>query len=83
MVTKLKHDTFEHLLGLGMDYFDANPPGRLMARVESDAERLQMLFSEVALAMLRSFLLLAGTLTVMFLAGWKITLGLLWRSSSR
>lgn len=77
VVTKLKRDTFEHLLGLGMDYFDANPPGRLMARVESDAERLQMLFSEVALAMARSFLLLAGTLTVMFLAGWKITLGLL------
>lgn len=77
LVTKLKRDTFEHLLNLGMDYFDANPPGRLMARVESDAERLQMLFSEVALAMARSFLLLAGTLTVMFLAGWKITLGLL------
>jgi ABC-type multidrug transport system fused ATPase/permease subunit len=76
LVTKLKRDTFEHLLNLGMDYFDANPPGRLMARVESDAERLQMLFSEVALAMARSFLLLAGTLTVMFLTGWKITLGL-------
>ncbi len=77
LVTKLKRDTFEHLLGLGLDYFDANPPGRLMARVESDAERLQILFSEVALAMLRSTLLLAGTLTVMFLAGWKITLTLL------
>lgn len=76
LVTRLKRDTFEHLLNLGMDYFDANPPGRLMARVESDAERLQMLFSEVALAMARSSLLLTGTLTVMFISGWKITLGL-------
>ncbi len=73
IVTRLKQDTFDHVLGLGMDYFDQNPPGRLLARVESDSERLQMLFSEVALAILRVTLLLVGTLTVMALANWRIT----------
>lgn len=77
LVTRLKRDTFDHVLTLGLDYFDRHPPGRLMARVESDAERLQMLFSEVALALLRSVLLLAGTLAVMLHANWKITLGLI------
>ncbi len=77
VVTKLKQDTFDHLLGLGMDYFDQHPPGRLLARVESDAERLQMLFSEVALAILRVTLLLIGTITVMLLANWRITLAVL------
>ena len=77
LVTRLKRDTFDHLLTLGLDYFDRHPPGRLMARVESDAERLQILFSEVALALLRSILLLAGTLAVMMHANWRITLGLI------
>lgn len=73
MVTRLKRDTFEHLLTLGMDYFDQHPPGRLLARVESDAERMQSLFSETALAILRGFLMLAGTVTVMLLADWRVT----------
>ncbi len=77
IVTRLKQDTFEHLLGLGMDYFDQHPPGRLLSRVESDAERLQMMFSEVAIAILRVIILLVGTLTVMMLADWKITLAVI------
>src|SRR5512140_1952540 len=74
LVTRLKRDTFEHLLALGMDYFDQHPPGRLLARVESDAERMQSLFSETALAILRGLILLGGTLAVMLSTNWRITL---------
>lgn len=77
VVTRLKQDLFAHILSLGMDYFDQNPPGRLLSRVESDAERLQVLFSEVALALLRVLLLMVGMLTIMFNANWKVTLLLL------
>jgi len=73
MVTRLKRDLFEHVLGLGMGYFDQHPPGRLMARIESDAERLQSLFSETALAVLRIVLLLGATLGIMFWLNWRIT----------
>jgi ATP-binding cassette subfamily B multidrug efflux pump len=76
-IARLKQDTFDHVLRLGVDYFDRNPPGRLMARVEADAERLQMLFSEVALLLLRSLILLGGTFTVMLLADARITLAVL------
>jgi ATP-binding cassette, subfamily B, multidrug efflux pump len=73
VVTRLKQDLFDHILSLGMDYFDQNPPGRLMARVESDAERLQMLFSEVALALLRVVILMVGMVTILVLANWTTT----------
>jgi ABC-type multidrug transport system fused ATPase/permease subunit len=77
IVTELKNTLFRHLLGLSVAYFDHNPPGRLMARVESDAERLQALFSEVAIAVLRTAVLLTGALLVMFVSSWQITIGIL------
>lgn len=77
IVARLKSDLFEHVLSLGASYFDHHPPGRLLARVESDTERLQMLFSDVALALLRSLILLAGTFAVMLTANVQITLGVI------
>ncbi|MGE0393510.1 MAG: ABC transporter ATP-binding protein [Vicinamibacterales bacterium] len=76
IITELKETVFRHLLGLSIAYFDHHPPGRLLARVESDSERLQMLFSDVAIALLRTAILLAGALTVMFLTNWRVTLGI-------
>jgi len=77
IVTHLKESLFHHLMGLSLAYFDKNSPGTLMARVESDSERLQALFSEVAIAVLRTAALLIGALAVMFTANWQVTLGIL------
>ena len=52
-------------------------PVRLLARVESDTERLQALFSEVSIAVLRTFVLIAGMLVVMLVANWRATLAVL------
>jgi ABC-type multidrug transport system fused ATPase/permease subunit len=76
IITGLREKAFAHILSLSMDYFDRNPPGRLMARVESDIERLRHLFSEVALALLRNVVFLGGTLAVMMLADVKVTLSI-------
>ncbi len=77
IVTSLKKRLFNHLLGLSAAYFDKNSPGKLLARVESDAERLQMLFSEVALAVLRTMVLLLGTIVVMLATDWRVTCAIL------
>jgi ATP-binding cassette subfamily B multidrug efflux pump len=77
IVIRLKETLFHHLMGLSMAYFDHNPPGRLMARVESDTERLQALFSEVSISVLRTAVLLIGALTVMFISSWQVTIGIL------
>ncbi len=77
IVTQLKKTMFSHILGLGLDFFDRNAPGRLLARVESDTERLQMLFSEVAVALLRTVVLFAGAVAVLFLTRAGVTLAIL------
>lgn len=77
VVNRLKREVFEHLLTLSMDYFDAHAPGRLLARVESDTERLRQLFSEVALALLGSAALLVGTLAVLLATDARVTLAVL------
>jgi len=76
-VADLKNRLFAHLMALPMSFFDHHPPGRLMARVEADTERLRMLFSEVSVAMLRSGLLLIGSLSVMMLTNWNVALSAL------
>jgi ABC-type multidrug transport system fused ATPase/permease subunit len=76
IITGLREKAFAHILSLSMDYFDRNPTGRLMARVESDIERLRHLFSEVALALLRNVVFLGGTLAVMMLSDVKVTLSI-------
>lgn len=73
IVTGLRQKVFAHLLDLSLAYFDKNPPGRLMARVESDVERLLMLFSEIALVLLRSVLLLVGTFGAMVFVNARVT----------
>ncbi|MFB3908203.1 MAG: ABC transporter ATP-binding protein [Candidatus Eisenbacteria bacterium] len=77
VVTELKRRVFRHLLGLSLAYFDKNPPGKLLARVESDSERLQALFSEVGIAILRTSILVLGTIAVMLATDWRITVTIL------
>lgn len=77
IVTAIKKQLFDHLLGLSLAYFDKNPPGKLLARVESDSERLQMLFAEVSLAVARTGILFLGTVAVMLAADWRVTCAIL------
>jgi ABC-type multidrug transport system fused ATPase/permease subunit len=73
IVTELREQVFAHLLSLSLAHFDKNPPGKLMARVESDIEKLLMLFSDVALALFRNIVLLGGTFAVMIYTNARVT----------
>ncbi len=77
IVADLKNALFAHLLRLSLAYFDQNSPGTLLARVESDTERLQSLFSEVSISVLRTLLLIVSMITVMLVVNWQATLAVL------
>ncbi|OPL19732.1 MAG: hypothetical protein AVO35_01795 [Candidatus Aegiribacteria sp. MLS_C] len=77
VVRDLKDRVFRHMLTLSLSYFDRNPTGKLMARVESDSERVRMLFSDVSMALLRNVAMVCGTLGIMFVADATITLWVL------
>jgi ATP-binding cassette, subfamily B, multidrug efflux pump len=74
VVRDLKEKVFRHMLTLSLSFFDRNPTGKLMARVENDSERVRMLFSDVSMALLRNVAMVAGTLGIMLAADATITL---------
>jgi len=76
IVTGLRQRVFAHILSLSLAYFDRNPPGRLLARTESDVERLMMLYSDVAVAIVRNAILFLGTFSVMLIANARVTLAI-------
>ena len=73
VVRDVKGGVFSHMLTLSRSFFDSHPTGRLMARVESDGEKIRMLFSDVSMALLRSLALVVGTIAVMAVTDMRIT----------
>ncbi len=71
MVT-LKRKLFHHILSLDVSFFDKNPVGRLLARVESDTEALRTLFTNTVVLVIGDFLLIAGIYAVMFYYSWRL-----------
>ncbi len=67
IVTELKTRVFKHILKQDISFFDQNQPGRLMARTESDIERLKVIFSHSAMVMLQSSLMLLGIIIIITL----------------
>lgn len=66
IVTKIKEDVFAKLLRLPISYLDTHTPGSLMARVESDTEKVKQLFSNVAINIFGNIILFAGMIAVIF-----------------
>jgi ATP-binding cassette subfamily B protein len=62
----LRRRLFDHILRLSVSFFDRNPIGRLMARVESDTEALRKLFTNTVVAMIGAVLLVVGMFVWMF-----------------
>lgn len=74
VVTRIKDDLFSHMLTLPVSYFDQHKVGELMARVESDTERVKQLFSETAIMLIGNSLYFLGMFAVFFLQNARLTL---------
>lgn len=70
----LKQKLFNHILSLNVSFFDRNPIGRLMARIESDTESLRMLFTNTVVMIVGDLILIVGIFGVMFYHSWRLTL---------
>ena len=72
IMLRLKQKLFDHILTQDISFFDQNPVGRLMARVESDTESLRLLFTNTVLLVLADLLLLVGLYAVLFYYNWRM-----------
>ncbi len=74
VMVELKQKLFNHVLSLNVSFFDKNPIGRLMARIESDTESLRMLFTNTVVMIVGDLILIMGIFGVMFYHSWRLTL---------
>lgn len=74
VIMKLKQSCFDHVIRLSVSFFDRNPVGRLLSRIESDGESLRQLFTSTVVMLVGDVILIVGMLSVMFYANWKLTL---------
>lgn len=72
VMVSLKRRMFSHLLSLDISFFDKNPVGRLLSRVESDTEALRMLFTNAAVLIVGDMLLILGIFGLMFHYSWQL-----------
>ncbi|UCE66231.1 MAG: ABC transporter ATP-binding protein [Candidatus Zixiibacteriota bacterium] len=74
VMVKLKKRLFDHILMSNISFFDKNPIGRLMARIESDTESLRMMFTNTVVMLMGDLILIIGIFFVMLYYSWKLTL---------
>ena len=74
IITKFKGDVFRHLLKLPIPWFNKQPVGELIARVESDSERVKALFSDLSITIIGNLLFFVGVFAVLFVRQWQVTI---------
>ncbi|MFW5943184.1 MAG: ABC transporter ATP-binding protein [Chloroflexota bacterium] len=73
----LRNDLFAKIQRLSFSYHDRNRTGQLMIRATDDVERLRVFLAQGLLMALQAFVLLAGTLLILFLTNVRLTLVIL------
>src|SRR5262245_62730660 len=66
----LRVKVFRHLLDLGLDFFEREQTGRLVARMTSDIDALQELVQAGLTSMVMNALLFFGAVVVIFVLRW-------------
>jgi len=79
VIADLKEKLFRHIMKLGLDFHNDNPPGKLLSRVESDTETLKELFGDITVNVTRNVFYFIGIFIMFFkydlqIAGWIMLL---------
>lgn len=74
---ELRNDLFAKIQRLSFSYHDRNRTGQLMIRATDDVERLRVFLAQGLLMALQALILLTGTLAILLLTNFRLTLVLL------
>jgi len=77
IIKKIRIDIFTHLTKMPQKFFDENPVGQMLSRVESDTEAVRQMFTYTVVVIITNVLMLLGVFTVMFFISPGLTLILL------
>jgi ATP-binding cassette subfamily B multidrug efflux pump len=72
IIAGLKSRMYKHVLNLGLDFHNENPPGKLLSRVESDTETIKHLFGDIAVNLTRTILFFLGILVMLLIFDYEM-----------
>ena len=78
MAFDMRNDLYAKIQRLSFSYHDRNQTGQLMIRATDDVEKVRMFIGQGLLQLVGSFVLLSGTLIIIFLTNAKLALVTLW-----
>ena len=70
----LRKDLFDHIQTLPVRYFDTNATGDIMSRFTNDVDTVQEALNGTFSMLIQSFLILTGTLSMLFVLSARLTL---------
>lgn len=73
IIYDLREDLFSHLEKLSINFFDKNPIGRLVTRATNDINNINELYTNVIITLLKDFLIIFGSIIIMFTLNVKLT----------
>lgn len=71
---ELRVRVFTHIQGLDIDFFNHERSGRLVSRMTSDVESLQLFVSQGLIVLVGSLLTFFLTIVILFYMSWQLTL---------
>ena len=74
IIKRMRSDLFSKMLRLPVAYLDSHSHGDLMSRMTNDAENISNVVSSSFSSLCSGVLMLTGTLTVMLIYSWQLTL---------
>src|SRR5690606_21318263 len=75
VINDLRRDVFNHLLSLDAVFFDVNRVGELTSRLNADVAVIRQAIGSSASLFIRSAVLIAGAVIMMFLTNFQLALG--------
>lgn len=73
-IYSIREKLWKHLINLKMSFFDKNESGQLMSRITDDTNVINLFISEKAPNVLPSLLTLIGSIVMLFILDWQMTL---------
>lgn len=77
IIYNIRRDVFNHIETLSIAQFNKVPIGKLVTRVSSDIDKLNMLYTDVVINVLKDILMVIGVFVVMAFLSPRLTLWLL------
>lgn len=76
IIYKIRHEIFEHIQGLSIQFFNNQPVGKIVTRVTNDTETLNEMYTSVIVNSVKSVLMLIGIAVSMLILDIRLTLSI-------